>query len=255
MIWIGARTAVNPFLIQELAEALRGVDIPVLVKNPVNPDVKLWIGAIERFMQSGIKDIAAVHRGFYYFDQKRFRNAPMWEIPIALKRLMPEIPIIVDPSHICGSRKHLSFISQKAYDLEMDGLMIESHINPEEALTDKEQQLTPGDLNKMINSLVLRDDFVEPSEQLEKLRSEIDKLDAAMLELVSQRMELIEKIGEIKKDESMTILQIDRWNSIFSERLENGINIGLDKDFLKTLLQLVHKESIRVQTDILNRKK
>jgi len=256
VLWIGARTAVNPFSIQELANTLQGVDVPVMVKNPVNPDLSLWIGAIERFNMAGISKLVAVHRGFYFFDRSPFRNAPMWEIPIELKRRIPELPVICDPSHICGERERLFEISQKALDLEMDGLMIEAHIDPDHALTDKLQQVTPENLGKLLMGLVLRKErgSHEFESKLEELRTEIDKIDAELIHILSKRMELVDEIGHYKRDHNITILQLRRWSNLVQNRLERGLQSELSRDFLKRLLEIVHNESIRRQTDIYKRK-
>ncbi len=256
VLWIGARTVVNPFSIHELASALEGVDIPVMIKNPVNPDIALWIGALERFNKAGIKKLIAIHRGFYFFEKSPFRNAPMWEIPIELKRIFPELPVISDPSHICGRRDMLKDVSQKALDLEMNGLMLESHINPDMALTDKEQQVTPENLKKLISSLVIRkrEGSAEFKTRLEELRTEIDKLDIELLNIISRRMRVVDEIGEYKSNNKITILQLERWNNLVINRLRTGIRSGLDKKFLQQLLEIVHSESIRRQTEIFNRK-
>ena len=256
ILWIGARTVVNPFSIQELASTLQGVDIPVMVKNPVNPDLGLWIGAIERFNLAGITKLVAVHRGFYFFDKSPFRNAPMWEIPIELKRRIPELPMICDPSHICGERERLFEISQKALDLEMDGLMIESHYDPNHALTDKLQQITPENLGKLLSGLVIRKEkgSHEFESKLEELRAEIDKIDAELIHILSKRMEIVDEIGNYKRDHNITILQLRRWSDLVQNRLERGIQSELSKEFLKRLLDIVHNESIRRQTEIYKRK-
>lgn len=257
ILWLGARTVVNPFSVQEIAEVLQGVDIPVMIKNPVNPDIKLWIGAFERINRAGITKLAAIHRGFYFFESSPFRNAPMWEIPIELKRLYPSLPIFCDPSHICGNKDLIPFVSQKALDLEMDGLMIESHYNPKVALTDANQQLTPEELANIFSKLVIRDESgtIEFETKLDELRTEIDKLDAELLDILMQRMKIVEEIGEYKRDNNITILQIKRWNEIIKNRLAHGTKLGLSKEFLLKILQLVHKESIQKQTDIMNRKR
>jgi chorismate mutase len=257
ILWIGARTVVNPFSLQELANALKGVDIPVMVKNPVNPDINLWIGAIERVMNAGISQLAAVHRGFYFFDKSPYRNAPMWEIPIELKRLFPRIPVICDPSHICGERELLLGVAQKALDLEMDGLMLESHIDPDHALTDPQQQVTPAELENILGKLIIRAEKGnrEFESKLEELRSEVDKIDAELLHILSRRMELVDELGYYKRDHNITILQLKRWSNIVRDRLKTGLNSGLEKDFLQKLLEIVHNESIRRQTDIYKRKK
>ncbi len=256
ILWIGARTVVNPFSVQELANVLNGIDIPVMVKNPVNPDMNLWIGALERINLSGIKRIAAIHRGFYFFDKTPYRNAPMWEIPIELKGLMPNLPVICDPSHICGERSMLLDVAQKALDLEMNGLMLESHIDPDNALTDPQQQIKPSELKKLINSLVIRkqEGNFEFESKLEELRTEIDKIDAELINILSRRMQLIDEIGQYKKDHNITILQLKRWSNIVQNRLKTGLDSGLQKEFLQKLLEIVHIESIQRQTDIYRNK-
>ncbi len=256
ILWLGARTVVNPFLVQELAEAMKGVPVTVMVKNPIIPDLKLWIGALERVNTAGIKQLLAIHRGFHYFEKSLFRNAPMWEIPIELKRLAPQLPIIVDPSHICGRRDLLQEISQKAVDLEMDGLMLEVHENPENALTDAAQQITPNTLDKLLHNLILRKRTGNPDfeNKLETLRTEIDKLDGEMLQILARRLEIIEEIGDYKRDNNITILQMKRWAGIITDRLSIGTHLGLDEHFLKKLLNLIHKESIQRQTRIFNQK-
>jgi len=257
ILWIGARTTVNPFSVQEIADALKGIDIPVMIKNPVNPDLKLWLGAIERINNAGINKIIAVHRGFYSYECTPYRNAPIWEIPIELMRLCPDLPIICDPSHISGNTFLISSISQKALDLDMDGVMIESHIDPSSALSDKEQQLTPTELKNLFDQLVIRTNTTNNSEfinKLEELRFEIDKIDAELIQLLSKRMNIIEQIGEYKKENNITILQIKRWNNIVHESIEMGSKLGLDKEFLLSILRLIHEESIQKQTEIFKRK-
>jgi chorismate mutase len=255
ILWIGARTVVNPFSVQEISEVLRGIDIPVMIKNPVNPDIKVWIGALERLNQVGITRLAAVHRGFSFFAHTAYRNSPMWEIPIELKRLYPQLPVLVDPSHICGETSLLLSVTQKALDLEMDGVMIEVHIRPEEALTDKEQQITPGELVKLISKLVIREESgtVEFENLLEKLRSEIDKLDEELIDILGRRMNIVEDIGKYKKEHNITILQLKRWSQIIRERVDAGVRIGLTREFLLKLLEALHEESIQRQTDVMNR--
>jgi chorismate mutase len=255
ILWLGARTVVNPFSVQEIAEALHGVDIPVMIKNPIHPDVKLWIGAIERINQAGINRIIAIHRGFHYFNRLSTRNSPMWEIPIELKRQYPNLPVFCDPSHISGKREHLAGISQKALDLEMNGLMIESHYNPGVALTDAAQQITPAVLKEMIDHLIIRQTGGSPELQskLDALRAEVDKIDAELLNILAQRMRIIDEIGDYKKENDITILQIKRWRNIIVDRLEIGLKMGLSRDFLQEMLELVHKESIQRQIDIMNK--
>jgi chorismate mutase len=257
MLWLGARTVVNPFSVQSLAEALQGNDIPVLIKNPVNPDLKLWVGAIERIYASGITKIIAVHRGFHYFEKSPYRNSPMWEIPIELKRLIPELPIIVDPSHISGKRDLLQTISQRAFDLEMDGLMIESHYDPSIAKTDAKQQIAPNSLKELLAGLIIREKRgdIDFEVKLEELRTEIDKIDGQLLQNLAHRMELVDEIGEYKKEKDITILQMKRWAGIIEDRLSIGTNLGLNKVFLKNMLSLLHKESLRRQTEIFTRGK
>ncbi len=252
ILWIGARTVVNPFSVQAIADSLTGIDIPVMVKNPLNPDVKLWLGAIERLNSLGLKKLIAIHRGFHYFEKSPFRNAPMWEIPIELKRKAPGLPIIVDPSHIAGNRELIEAIAQKALDLEMDGLMIESHFDPDNALTDSAQQITPAYLNEVIENLVIRRSKgdLKFEHKLEELRTEIDKLDGELLQILSKRMEIIDEIGEYKLENDITILQMKRWAGIIKDRLAIGTHLGLEEKFLKKLLNLIHKESINRQEDI-----
>jgi chorismate mutase len=255
ILWIGARTVANPFSIQEIGEAIAGRDIPVMVKNPLNPDLKTWIGAIERLNAMGITKLMAVHRGFSFFNRTPYRNAPMWEIPIELKRLCPGLPVLVDPSHICGNTETILPTAQKALDLEMNGLMIESHINPSRALTDKNQQLTPQQLATLVSQLIVRRESgpVEFLNKLEELRSEIDKLDEEMIEILARRMTIVDEIGKYKKENRITILQIKRWNQIIRERLETGEKLGLTTEFILKLLDDIHDESIRRQIEVMNR--
>jgi chorismate mutase len=254
MVWIGARTVGNPFSVQEIAEALRGVGIPVLVKNPLHPDLKTWMGALERIQQAGVKKTLAVHRGFSFYKHSPFRNDPMWEIPIELKRLRPDLPVLTDPSHICGKPDAILAVSQRALDLEMDGLMIESHIHPSAALTDRQQQITPARLEELLNLLVIRNPVgnIRFQNRLEQLRSEIDKIDQQLLDIVARRMSLAEEIGRYKKANKITILQLKRWSQIFRERLESGRELGLSREFILKLLEAVHEESIQRQLDVMN---
>ena len=257
ILWIGARSTVNPFTVQEIADALKGVDIPVMVKNPINPDLSLWIGALERINQAGITKLAAIHRGFSSFEKSAFRNEPMWDLAISLKTLVPDLPIINDPSHICGNRELLPFISQKALDLDMQGLMIESHIDPSVAWTDAKQQVTPSALSEMIDGFVLRKpesknpDFVD---KLAVLREKIDKLDDQIFTKLGERMKIVEQIGEYKRDNDVTILQVSRWDEILHKRTAYGSVLKLEKDFTEKILELIHSESIRKQTAIMNTK-
>ncbi|MCF8365035.1 MAG: bifunctional 3-deoxy-7-phosphoheptulonate synthase/chorismate mutase type II [Bacteroidales bacterium] len=254
MIWIGARTTANPFAVQEIAEALKGTDIPVFVKNPVNPDVDLWVGAIERLQTVGIKKIGAIHRGFSAYETSIYRNPPMWQVPIELKRRMPGLPLLCDPSHIAGKRNLLQSIAQKAMDLNFDGLMIESHCNPDEAWSDKNQQLTPADLKVLLNSLVIRQVTPEgaSAETLEELRSQISFLDDEMLDIMQKRMEVAKAIGRYKKENNMTILQPKRWEDIIESSLKKGDERNLSHRFIDKMLKAIHEESISKQTDIMN---
>jgi len=254
ILWLGARTVVNPFSIKEVCEAMKGINNPVLVKNPVSPDLNLWIGGLERVNKAGISKIAAIHRGFYFFVKTPYRNAPMWEVPIELKRRFPGLPIFVDPSHISGNRKMIEEIAQKALDLEMNGLMIESHINPDAALSDANQQITPDTLREIIGRLKLRKEKGEGlfESKLEELRSEIDKIDAELLEILARRLDFVSEIGKYKKLNNITILQLKRWQNIIKERLADGTSRGMSQEFLKQMLELVHNESIRIQNEIMN---
>lgn len=255
ILWIGARTVVNPFSVEEIAEALKGTDIPVLVKNPINPDLKLWMGALERVNKSGIKKLAAVHRGFYSLNQSMYRNPPMWEIPIELKRLIPNLPILVDPSHICGNTELLAEIAQKGMDLEMDGLMIESHYKPWAALSDAKQQIEPKDLKLLLDNLILRkvSGTKEFENNLTKFRTQIDEIDDELLEILGRRLKIVNEIGEYKNEHEITILQLKRWSYIIEDRLKKGLKHNLNKDFLLKLLELMHAESMRIQTEIMNK--
>ncbi|MGV3509097.1 MAG: chorismate mutase [Sphingobacteriaceae bacterium] len=255
ILWVGARSTVNPFTVQEIADALKGVDIPVMVKNPVNPDLQLWIGALERFNQAGITKLAAISRGFSSFEKSAFRNEPMWELTIQLKTLCPELPVICDPSHICGNRDLIPYISQKALDLEMDGLMIESHIDPSVAWTDAKQQLTPAALSDMIDHLTIRQPEpknAEVSDKLAELRKQIDKLDDQIIQKMSERMAIVDKIGEYKRDNNITILQLNRWEEVIQKRASYAKALKLDEAFTTKMLELIHNESIRKQTEIMN---
>lgn len=255
ILWIGARTTANPFAVQEIADALEGVDIPVMIKNPVNPDVELWIGAFERLNQAGIKKLAAIHRGFSVYDKTFYRNAPQWQIPIELKRRIPELPMITDPSHICGNRELLFEISQKAMDLNFNGLIIESHCTPEKAISDASQQVTPQALKKLLDNLVLRSPNIENAvimHNLDDLRREIDNYDNKLLEILANRMKVAEKIGKYKKENNLTILQSGRWDDILKERTERAMNKGLSEEFILKVLRAIHQESINCQTKIMN---
>ena len=254
ILWIGARTSANPFSVQEIADSLKGIDIPILVKNPINPDLELWIGAIERIQQAGITRIAAIHRGFSSYGTTKFRNIPQWQIPIELKRRIPQLPIICDPSHIGGERELITTISQKAMDLDMDGLMIESHCNPLEAWSDVNQQITPKHLKKILKELVRRKvkpDNVSLSD-LEDLRHRIDKHDKELLTILADRMSCVIEIGNYKKKNQMTILQTNRWNEILQSRFIKGRSLDLSDEFVKSIFKSIHQESINKQELILN---
>lgn len=258
ILWIGARSTVNPFTVQEIADALQGVDIPVMVKNPINPDLSLWIGALERINRAGITKLAAIHRGFSSYEKSAFRNEPMWDLAIALKTIAPNLPILNDPSHICGTRDLIGFISQKALDLDMQGLMIEAHVDPSVAWTDAKQQLTPAALSNLIDTLVLRTPESENSEftnKLNEMRGSIDRIDDQIFQKLAERMSIVEKIGTYKRDNDVTILQVNRWDEILQKRTAIGEALKLDKDFIERVLELIHSESIRKQTAIMNEEK
>ena len=253
-LWIGARTTVNPFSVQEIADALKGVNVPVLIKNPVNADLDLWMGAIERIQKAGITKIGAVHRGFSSADKSQYRNKPMWELPIELKRRMPEIPMICDPSHICGNRELLFNVSQTAIDLDYEGLMIETHCNPNSALSDAKQQITPAELDKMLERIVVRLSSVEDRKfisSLEDFRDRIDELDTKLISLLAERMEISRSIGEYKKQNGVTILQNSRWNEIVEQRTKQGSEKQLTIDFVKKIFESIHQESIHHQKTVM----
>ena len=256
VLWLGARTTVNPFYVQEIAEALKGVDIPVLVKNPLHPELSLWIGALERLNKAGINQLAAIHRGFFTLEQSAFRNEPKWEIPIRLKKKYPELPIICDPSHISGNTAMIQEVAQTALDLNMDGLMVETHISPQSALSDAEQQITPKQLANLISSLVLRETSAEDKNfntQLKKLRDSIDEVDMKLLHVMGERTKLVQEIGRFKKENSVTILQIERWFEILKTRQEMGVSCHLENQMVSELFELIHKHSILMQTDIMKK--
>lgn len=254
ILWIGARTTVNPFSVQEVADALKGVDVPVLIKNPINPDLQLWLGSMERINAVGIKRIGAIHRGFSSYEKSKYRNKPMWEIPVEMKRLYPHMPIIVDPSHICGARELIPSVAQKALDLDFDGLMIESHRDPDQAWSDAQQQVTPERLGEIISGLIVRhsklDDYEENN--LEALRAQIDRIDNYMLEIMGERMDIARKIGEFKRDNGITILQTNRWDEIINDRIKKASKKELTEDFVREMMDAIHQESIRHQTKIMN---
>lgn len=255
VLWIGARTTVNPFSVQEVADALRGANVPVLIKNPINPDLELWTGAVERVAKAGISQIGLIHRGFSAYGNTEYRNAPMWHLAIEMKRRNPELPIINDPSHICGRRDILMAVAQKAIDLDFDGLMIESHIDPDNAWSDAKQQITPEKLAEMLGEIVWRKEDINSEEfhaALEKLRQQINHLDDELMQILSQRMKIAEKIGEYKKNNNITILQTNRWNEILERAFKQGDKIGLSREFITKYFDAVHMESINHQNKIMN---
>lgn len=251
ILWVGARTSANPFAMQAIADSLQGVDIPVLVKNPVNPDLELWIGAMERINQAGVKRIAAIHRGFSSYDKKIYRNLPMWQIPIELRRRIPELPIFCDPSHIGGRRELIAPLCQQAMDLGFDGLIIECHCDPDKAWSDAKQQITPDILDYILGLLVIRDQSVT-TEGISALRKQIDDLDNQLMELLSKRMRVCREIGHYKKEHNMTVLQTSRYNEILNKRGAQGSLCGMDPNFIKTIFEAVHEESVRQQIEIIN---
>lgn len=252
ILWVGARTVANPFAMQELADSLRGVDVPVLVKNPVNPDLELWIGALERVNGAGIKRLGVIHRGFSSYDKKIYRNLPMWHIPIELHRRCPALPIFGDPSHIGGKRELIAPLCQQAMDLGFEGLVVESHCNPDCAWSDASQQVTPEVLDFILDKLVIRSN-AQSTESLEALRRQIDECDNALLELLSKRMRVSREIGQYKKEHNMTVVQTDRYNEILDKRGAQGVLCGMDGEFVKTIYEAIHEESVRQQIDIMNK--
>lgn len=255
VLWIGARTTVNPFSVQDVADALKGADVPVLIKNPINPDLELWIGAVERVANAGIKNIGLIHRGFSSYGNTEYRNAPMWHLAIEMKRRNPGMLLINDPSHICGRRDILMDVAQKAIDLDFDGLIIESHIDPDNAWSDAKQQVTPERLGEMISSIVWRTEEIDSEELhavMEKMRQQINQLDDELLQLIGQRMKVADKIGQYKKDNNITILQTNRWNAILERAYERGEKLGLSQEFITKYFDAVHMESINHQNKIMN---
>ena len=252
VLWIGARTTANPFAMQEIADALRGVDIPVLVKNPVNPDLELWIGALERINQAGLKRLAAIHRGFSSYEKKIYRNLPQWHIPIELRRRIPQLPIICDPSHIGGKRELIAPLCQQAMDLGFDGLIIESHCDPDKAWSDASQQVTPDVLDYILNLLVIRQD-TQTTENLAELRKQIDECDNDLIQILAKRMRVAREIGTYKKEHDMTILQTGRYNEILEKRGSQAALCGMDTEFAKKVFEAIHEESVRQQMEIINK--
>ena len=256
-LWIGARTVANPFSVQELAEFLQGVNVPVLIKNPTNPDIELWSGAIERILNAGIKDVALVHRGFTSYAQTEYRNPPMWQLAIEIKRRFPQFPMLCDPSHVAGKRSLLKAIAQQSIDLNYNGLMIESHTDPDKAWSDAAQQITPAKLLDLLNDLcwrsgdaVLSSDYTELSE----MRALIDQKDDELIQLLSERMKIADEIGKYKKNNNITILQTERWNQILERALQKCDSLGLSRDFIRNYFESVHLESIFHQSNVMNKK-
>lgn len=257
ILWLGARTTVNPFSVQDIADALRGVKVPVMIKNPMNPDVELWQGAVQRIQAVGVEEIGLIHRGFSVFGSQPYRNNPMWHIAIEMRRRMPELPMICDPSHICGAREYLKEVSQRSADMNYDGLIIESHINPCEAWSDAAQQLTPSALKELLTSIKWRNNDTENPEYqiaLEELRGQIDHLDAELLQVLAKRMSVAEKIGVVKRENNVAILQTNRWSDILERVKKQSERLSLSEDFLIKVLDAIHVESINKQNNIMNQK-
>jgi chorismate mutase len=255
MIWIGARSTANPFTVQEIADSLKGVNIPVMVKNPTNPDLKLWIGAIERVEKAGIKEISAIHRGFSVYEKTLYRNNPNWQIPIDLKQELPKIPLICDPSHIGGRDYLLLEIAQRAFDLRYDGLMIETHCSPKDAWTDAKQQITPAELSTLLNSLKVRGRQEIEEEEIIQLRSQLTSKDEEIIRILRERMDVSSLIGSYKKQHNIAILQNSQWEESLRKNLERAKNADLSPQFSNDLFRLIHQESIRIQAEILSEKK
>lgn len=251
VLWIGARTSANPFAMQEIADALAGVDVPVLVKNPVNPDLELWIGAMQRLYNAGLRRIGAIHRGFSAYGKHLYRNMPQWHIPIELRRRLPNLTIFCDPSHIGGKRELVAPLSQQAMDMGFDGLIIESHYEPDSAWSDKSQQVTPEVLNFILHTLVVRDS-VQTTESLALLRQQIDQIDSELLEALSKRMRVSREIGQYKKEHSMPVVQTGRYDDILNSRARSAEELGMSGEFMKVVYQAIHEESVRQQIEVLN---
>ncbi|MBP5376593.1 MAG: bifunctional 3-deoxy-7-phosphoheptulonate synthase/chorismate mutase type II [Bacteroidaceae bacterium] len=252
ILWVGARTTANPFAVQAIADALQGVDIPVFVKNPVNPDIELWIGALERINGAGIKRLGAIHRGFSSYDKKIYRNHPMWQIPIELHRRYPNLPLVCDPSHIGGRRDLIAPLCQQAMDMGFDGLIVESHCNPEMAWSDASQQVTPDILDYILSMLIIRNE-TETTENISSLRKQIDELDNQLIEVLAQRMRVCRQIGEYKKEHDMTIVQTSRYSEILGKRGAQGSLMGIGQDCVRGIFELIHEESVHQQMEIVNK--
>ena len=251
VLWIGARTSANPFAMQEIADALVWVDVPVLVKNPVNPDLELWIGAMQRIYNAGLRRIGAIHRGFSAYGKHLYRNMPQWHIPIELRRRLPNLTIFCDPSHIGGKRELVAPLSLQAMDMGFDGLIIESHCEPDSAWSDKSQQVTPEVLNFILHTLVVRDS-VQTTESLALLRQQIDQIDSELLEALSKRMRVSREIGQYKKEHSMPVVQTGRYDDILNSRARSAEELGMSGEFMKVVYQAIHEESVRQQIEVLN---
>ena len=256
ILWIGARTTVNPFSVQEVADALKGVDVPVLIKNPINPDLELWLGAVERVAKAGVQDIGLIHRGFSSYGNTEYRNAAMWHLAIEMKRRNPEMLLINDPSHICGRRDILLDVAQKAINLDFDGIMVESHINPDEAWSDAKQQITPEQFGAMLSAIEWRKEDINSDDfhaALEKFRQQINHIDDELMQLIGQRMKIAKQIGQYKKDNNITILQTNRWNEILERAYQRGEVLGLSQEFVSRYMDAIHLESINLQNKLMNK--
>ncbi len=256
MVWIGARTTVNPFAVQEIADACAGTNLPVMLKNPINPDLSLWLGGMERLIKSGIKQVAAIHRGFSFAGEKIYRNRPQWQIAIDFKTEMPDVPMINDPSHICGRRDILHKVAQKAMDLDFDGLMIESHITPDLAWSDASQQITPEIYADLIRDLIIRDTkpALDQRDELHRMRKEIDLLDDELMQILIARMDIARRIGLYKKKNNLTILQTSRWMEILEKFKNRAANAQLSEEFISRMIKTIHDESIEIQENVMNQK-
>ena len=253
ILWIGARTTVNPFAVQEIADSLKGVsDVPVLVKNPVSPDLELWIGALLRINKAGVKRLGAIHRGFTSIDQRIYRNTPMWHIPIELHRRYPNLPIVCDPSHMGGRRDLIAPLCQQAMDMGFEGLLVESHCSPDEAWSDASQQVLPDVLDFIIDRLVIRDN-AEMTESLASLRKQIDEMDTALMDLLTKRMRVSREIATYKKEHNMAVVQAVRYNEILDKRGAQGTLCGMNADFVRRIYEAIHEESVRQQMEIINK--
>lgn len=255
LLWIGARTTVNPFNVQQIADAVQGQDVAIFIKNPINPDLALWKGAIERFSKAGITRLGAIHRGFHSFQDTKYRNPPFWQIPLELKSEFPDLPLICDPSHIAGDSDLIQEVAQRALDLDYDGLMIESHCHPSAALSDAKQQVSPEQLKQILNDLELRSSSFsneQIKDELASIREQIDRVDREILEAIATRMNLVSRIGDYKKENNVAIFQISRWKEIFKSRPRWGEAMNLDPEFTMELYRQIHQQSVKAQTSIFN---